>query len=418
MVIDGKLLEHPQKRMGFLPLMSLLICCAYSISVMTLDIDNPLIHHIIFFCWVVTATIVFWKKIRNLLARPFFVYLYIFLIYYFIASTFVEDISTSINRTIGMIELISPLIMYNLYSQYGKGAARVVVVLLTAEIIYVIISLIQNAMTGIGLRQDAGEEGYIELAYHWVYCLSILGCGVIYLIRKILQMQVKHKTILFVFLVAFASVICFTILIALFSTALITLLLGIVVALLYGRKKWKLKLSILVLSVIVLFSTILPFIIDILGFISPESMAFANRAIEISSVLGGSVDSNGSFGERLILTGISFETFTYHPLFGITPLTTDVIARLPVVPGTKIGNHAHWVDFLGLFGIFAFCLYFFLWKFAKKTYNPDVAVAFLPFVFLGFFNTCFYDVHMTVVFFYVPMLYDYIMSFKLEKSVK
>lgn len=395
-------------------ILSVIICCAYCVSVLVFNIGNMMIPHFLFLSWVVSLIFIDFRYLSKILSRQYFVFFYIFILYFFVASLPMYSIVTCINRVITMLELIAPMIMYELYSKCGKTPKVIIFITISGLAIVNMYLLRQNVSIEMGLKQHADEDGFINTAYHWVYSLSILEGLIVYIIRKMRGECFEHKFLITLFLLVMSAAIFIVVILSLYATAMILMLVSVVMALLYGRKKWLLKLASAGLLSLLLFTHFLPFVINVLDKITPESTMYAKRAIEIFDIVNGDVDvDNSSGGARLARTMISLETFAYHPITGLTPFTDDVIAEPPVIPGTKIGNHAEWVDDMGLYGIWAFFLFAFLWKYTKRLYKSlDIAFIFIAFIILGFLNKCFYIVHMTLLFLYAPIMYDYIMSLK------
>lgn len=395
-------------------MLSAIICCAYCVSVLVFNIGNLMIPHLLFLLWVISLIFIDAGLVRKIFSRSYFSFFYLFLFYYFVASLAQFGIVTCVNRVIVMFELIAPMVMYEIYSAYGMKPKRMLFYTITILAIVNIYSLRQNISVEVGLKQHADEEGFMNIAYHWVYCMSILEGLICYLLRKIWNDNFKHKTIIILCLISLAVTMAFVIVLSLYATAIIIMLITIIMSLLYGRKKWLRKMIVSAIVAVVLFNYFLPVVINVLEKINPESTMYAKRAIELAEMSHGEVDYyNNSGGARLARSWISIETFLIHPIMGLTPFTEDVVAEPPVIPGTKIGNHAEWLDDLGLYGIWAFSLFAFLWKYSKRLYkDSDIAFIFIAFIILGFLNKCFYIVHMTLLFLYAPIMYDYIMSLK------
>lgn len=395
-------------------ILSAIICCAYCVSVLVFNIGNLMIPHLLFLLWVMSLILIDASLVRKIFGRSCFSYFYLFLIYYFVASIAQFSIVTCVNRVIVMFELIAPMVMYEIYSTYGMKPKRMLFYTITILAIVNIYLLRQNTSVEVGLKQHADEDGFINTAYHWVYCLSILEGLIWYILRIIWKENLKYKKYIIIGLIVFAVSIFIVVVWSLYATAMILMIISICMSLLYGRRKWIMKMIIIGASAVIMFNYFLPLVLNVLEKVDPESTMYAKRAIEIAEMSHGEVDyNNNSGGARLARTWISIETFFHNPIMGLTPITQDVIAEPPVIPGTKIGNHAEWVDDLGLFGIWAFCLFAFLWKYSKRLYkNSKIAFIYIAFIILGFLNKCFYIVHMTLLFLYAPIMYDYIMSFK------
>lgn len=394
--------------------LSLFICCAYCTSILMFNIGDIMIPHFLYLFWVLSLVFLNKNKVSRLFSRLTFRPFYIFLVYYFIASLFVYSPITCINRVIVMFELISPIVMYELYSEYDNKA-RGLIILTISVIAAVNINILMHSVSiEVGLKQHEGEEGYLNSAYHWIYSFSIIEGFIVYAIRRVLTESIRYKVIFLVFLVAAFIALLMTVVISLYATALVLLLISVLMGLLYGRKYWLRKFLAILFGVLVFFIYCLPIVISLLEIISPDTAMYVNRAYEVYEITQGNVDAEGSGGARMARSVLSLKTFFIHPIMGLTPHTPDVVALdMPAIPGTKIGNHAEWVDDLGLYGVFALLLFSFLWKYTKLVYSKcDITFVFLAFIILGFLNKCFYIVNMTLIFLYAPLFMDFIMSFR------
>ena len=94
----------------------------------------------------------------------YFKYLYIFLLYYFLASLFAFTPITCVNRLITTFELISPFIMYELYSNMGRKYCLFLVGLIISVLLIDINIMYSTivASAGLGLKQHHGDNDFLK----------------------------------------------------------------------------------------------------------------------------------------------------------------------------------------------------------------------------------------------------------------
>lgn len=384
---------------------SFYIALIYIVSLLLFNISNHLIPHILFLVWIVSAFLFDSKALLSILSRKYYMALYVFLLYYFVSSLLAFSPGTCVNRVYTYFELISPFIMYELYSKYDDKKK----VLLCVVFLVVFVLNFYQMMTTInysaiaGLRQHEDEEGFLNTGFHFVYSLTLVFCLIVYIIRQKLKKGDNNVFLmagLFIWLM-FIALIVFK---SLFTTAILLMLVGAVLAFFYGRKHWKRKILITGVVASFLFIYGVPFVEKQLLQMDSEYAIITSRLDDISNAMqGGDMDDDSSMGARFNRSILSLKTFFSYPLFGVNHLT----ANRDIFDAVLIGNHAEWVDSMAEYGIFAFLLFFFFIKSAKLVARKrGVTVVFILYVIIGFLNPVLYCVQNTICFFIIPMIYD------------
>lgn len=394
--------QRGKKKEGSL---SFYIALVYIVSLLLFNISNHLIPHIIFLVWMISVFVFDNKAITFILTRKYFMAFYIFLLYYFLSSLLAFSFGTCVNRVYTYIELISPFIMYELYSRYSKKKK----VLLCIVFLVVFVMNFYQMMTTInysaiaGLRQHEDEEGFLNTGFHFVYSLTLVFCIIIYVIRQKFK-KGNNNIILMVGLFVWLAFIALIIFKSLFTTAILLMIVGAILAFFYGRKHWKRKLLIIGVVASVLFIYVVPFVEKQLLQMDNEYSVITYRLDDISNAMqGGNMDDESSMGARYNRSVLSLKTFFSYPLFGVNHLT----ANKEIFDAGLIGNHAEWVDSMAEYGVFAFLLFYFLIKSAKLvSRNRGLNVVFLLFIIIGFLNPVLYCVQNTICFFIIPVFYD------------
>ncbi len=384
---------------------SFYVALFYIVSLLLFNISNHLIPHILFLVWIVSAFVFDSKALLSILSRKYYMALYVFLLYYFVSSLLAFSLGTCVNRVYTYFELISPFIMYELYSKYeNKKKVLLCVVFLVVFVLnfYQMMTTINYSAIA-GLRQHEDEEGFLNTGFHFVYSLTLVFCLIIYIIRQKFKMG-KYNVFLMVGLFVWLVCIALIVFKSLFTTAILLMLIGAVLAFFYGREHWKRKLLITGVVASVLFIYVVPFVEKQLLLMDNEYSIITYRLDDISNAMqGGNMDDESSMGARFNRFALSLKTFISYPLFGVNHLT----ANKEIFDAGLIGNHAEWVDSMAEYGVFAFLLFYFLIKSAKLvSRNRGLNVVFLLFIIIGFLNPVLYCVQNTICFFIIPILFD------------
>ena len=382
---------------------SFYVSVVYVVSILLFNISNPLIPHIIFLIWLAITIVCDGRQLGSILSRKYYLAFYCFLLYYFASSLSAFSPGTCVNRVYTYLELVSPFIMYELYSGYDKKTKRILVLVFLAIYavnFYQMLTTINYSAIA-GLRQHEDEEGYLNTGFNFIYSLSLVLTLLLYVFRK---RSFKDERLLVTLLIVWTLSIIFIVFKSLYTTAIMLMGVGAVLAFFYGRKNWKSKLLVVGVVLILLFIYLVPYVEKQLLSIDSEYALITYRLNEISSSLSGEgIDADASGGARLNRTLVSLNTFLHYPLFGVNHLT----ANREIFDGVLIGNHAEWVDSMAEYGVFSFLLFFFLIKSAKRVArNRGLNAVFLLYVIIGFLNPVMYCVQNTICFFIIPIFHD------------
>ena len=379
------------------------VALAYIVSILLFNIGNPLIPHILFLVWLISAFLFDNKAFTTIISRKHYIAFYVFLLYYFASSLLAFSPGTCVNRVYTFIEIISPFIMYEMYGRYDKQKKILlcVVFLLVYSINFYQMLTTINYSAIAGLRQHEDEEGFLNTGFNFIYSLTLVLTLLLYALRRLFK---QEKGVLIVAVIIWGLSIILIVFKSLYTTAILLMAIGAVLALFYGRRHWKRKLLIAGLVISVLFVYVVPFLEKQLLSMDSEYALITYRLDDISNAMtGGNMDDESSMGARFNRSILSLKTFFAYPLFGVNHLT----ANRDIFDAVLIGNHAEWVDSMAEFGIFAFFLFFFLIKSAKRvTQNRGLTVVFILYVIIGLLNPVLYCVQNTICFFIIPMIYD------------
>ncbi len=379
------------------------IALAYIVSILLFNIGNPLIPHILFLVWLVSAFIFDNKVFTSIISRKYYMAFYVFLLYYFVSSLLAFSPGTCVNRVYTFIEVISPFIMYEMYAKYDKQKKVLLCIVFLAVYainFYQMLTTINYSAIA-GLRQHENEEGYLNTGFNFIYSLTLVLTMLLYALRRLFK---QEKGVLIVAIIIWALSIILIVFKSLYTTAILLMAIGAVLAVFYGRRHWKRKLLIAGVVVSILFVYVVPFLEKQLLSMDSEYALISYRLDDISNAMqGGDMDDESSMGARFNRSVLSVKTFFAYPLFGVNHLT----ANRDIFDAVLIGNHAEWVDSMAGYGIFAFLLFFFLIQSTKRVAQKrGVTVVFILYVIIGFLNPVLYCVQNTICFFIIPMIYD------------
>lgn len=400
-----------QKSVSLSKRLSFFAACVYIVSLLIINIGNYVLPHICFAIWLFISLLLGRNQLISIFSRSYFKYLYIFLLYYFLASLYAFSPITCVNRLITTFELISPFIMYELYSNMGRKYSLFLVCLIIA-VLLVDINIMYStivASAGLGLKQHLGDNDYLDNAFNLIYSMAIIPGFLVYQIRLVLNHNYRFKYSIICFSVALILISIYIVTLSLYATALFIMILGILLGFFYNRRKWKVKLLFTVCSILVLFYYLFPTILSFVSEIIPDSKILVIRIEEVFNIINGQADSEASSSARFVRAFMSLNTFFEYPFFGVTHLTSD----FEKLEGVILGNHTQWIDDMALYGIFSFSLFSF-WAKAIKNLNVqiNIMVIIIPFVILGFLNQCVFVIQMYIYFLFMPFIGNLIRNYK------
>ena len=197
-------------------------------------------------------------------------------------------------------------------------------------------------------------------------------------------------------LCAFFALLVFS---ALYMTAIILMIAGIGLALVYGYSRSKQALIMIMILVAAVISY--EFIPILINEFSPEGTNILIRRFdEIDSLLSGNnVSQSQDLFSRLQLSLTSIKTFLENPILGIG---WESGYNFYALEKSGVGSHAQWFDIFACYGIFAILLIKYLQKSATLTIKK-ANVTLTLFVILGFLNPCLQFTIVFVAYCLVPM---------------
>ena len=362
------------------------------------------ISHYLFFVWLLSVLFLEPRRIQKVLTSREIIWLLVFVFFQLLSTFFSYNFNVAIHRTIGLFEAISPIWMYLILKDSDETVYKTVSILSFLFVLFNIVRIyIILKDSFLGLRQGvSGDEMDVSL-FHAVYSFVLLTTGVVCLIKahynKVLAVSKMELFILMMLLLALIVIVARS----LFMTALLSMVIGFVITLFYGRRHWLLKIVIVLALFAALFVVFFDlFTSGLFGSITNDNGFLVRRFGEINSVLSGGGTEDSDLGARSSLFGNSFRTFVTHPLFGINHHVSSGESTLYVA----IGNHSEWIDSLALYGIFAFCLFIYMIQSVSIRYRSILFPVFIVYFILGVLNPVFYFPQNVMVFFIVPCLYD------------
>ena len=377
-----------------------IFCVLYCFFSMGTQVADKMLCHSLWFLWFFTALFfcnnVFSKAFRNHKYIP----LYIFMIYYFLSSMFSVGIATSANRIISLMELFSPILMYDIYKNSGKNVIYFLVLSLLAITLYNVKSLFEAIdLYGLGLRIiQEDSDFFLHNAFNWSYSWVMITTFCAVVLFSIYSSYLKEKKLVLVISITILILGIIVVFRSLFMTAIVSLLFGLLLAIMYGRRKWIAKSIIMSVVMGVFFVVIFNTLLNWIGTFQDDMSFFDEKFGEIYAFLTGKTGGSSDMAYRNQLSSISIKTFLSNPLFGINHKITDY--RL--VQYSAIGDHSEWMDAMALYGMFSFVLFYFIIK-CIKGYPKELMPVFLIYIFVGFFNPLLYVLQNTITFLFIPL---------------
>ena len=185
---------------------------------------------------------------------------------------------------------------------------------------------------------------------------------------------------------------------ALFTTALLLMIIGYVIVIL-GRVSSKKRILVFVFGglLLILFIQVLPLMTQY--FLDQDFNVVGRRLQEISNMMNGNTgNDDGDLQSRINLSLRSIETFFNNPIWGIGP---SVKYDYFEMEKSGVGSHAQWFDIFAIYGLFAILIVTYLRKVSKSISQNNITLKL--FVILGFLNPIFMFTIVFVVYYIVPM---------------
>ena len=347
--------------------------------------------------------------------------LLIFLLFVFVCSV-PWGITTVLGRLLTMLETISPFFAFLFYKDDRRKIKTFLIVFLTILAVNEVLAFRNlSAIMESGLRETLSsnasyEQEVFKNGFAFVYTLSIFVPLLVYALIHHKQWRLTGNRHNWWFIVLILLTVAFTVFVyvSMFTTALLIVGLGLILAFLYGRKYWILK-SVCIIGVSVF--VFLAFYQELLSAIGSNSAATAFISIRIEEIylaLTGDVAQAADLNSRSKLMSLSFNTFLKNPL-------TGVYSQLPsfnAYRASGIGNHSEWLDMLGLYGMFAFLLFWFISRVVvdQKEFS-GVMIPIYLYLLIGFVNPVWATFTNLYVFLVIPFLLSYLFEKKVKLSV-
>ena len=354
---------------------------------------------LILFCiWLLSELFLNSKNFFRVLKYRHYTYLFFFLVYLFIAL--LSSSPSVINNIVAFCSVISPLLMYDLCAIENNKRVRFIINVYTLVCVFnCLFSLYFMKSYGlINLRtyssiSNLSERFYLlRNSFQFTSGLSLIVPIYVYLfVHNDWKDRVKIKAIFLLLIIVFA----YTVISAQFLTAILIMLFGSLIALMYENKK---RLFVgFILASSALF--VLPTIIIALNDSNKDYSVIVTRLEEINMTITGQGEETNDMDARNNLFLNSFNTFISNPIFGISVYKSSNLTN------KEIGNHASWIDLLARYGLFAFLLFSMMYLHIKRQMRI-YRLALIPFLFfvIGFLNPLWFFHTMSVVFFYSPLL--------------
>ncbi len=326
-------------------------------------------------------------------------YLLLFLVYLLIAL-FISGSSSVINNIAAFLEVVSPLLMYDLCVKENNKSSKELIICYTVVCVlncfysyYFLDVYGLSSMRKFMSVENLFEDSFLlRNSFKFTSGLSLIVPVYVYLyFQNKWKERPKLKITLLFLIVLFA----YTVFKAQFVTAILIMFLGSLMALGYKNKMWFFIGGLTVIIVIL----ILPSIIGALNNGSRNNTVVVNRLEEINSTIWGQGRDTEDLNTRSELSSNSFNTFINNPIFGVS------LTKSSNLTYNDVGNHASWVDLLAKYGLFALLLFITMYLHIKKQMKVYyLSLVPLLFVILGFLNPLWFFQVMSVAFLYSPLL--------------
>ena len=367
------------------------------------NIDKYLCHAV-WFLWLLSLLVFKNTIITSTIKKKRYFLLFAFIIYYLFSSFLSVGISVAFNRVIALLELTSPILMYDLLKSSDKNIKMFVMFAFFAILTIVTSELIStmNLYFGMGLREVVrnDEDLYLRNAFNWVYSWIFITTASVLSIRFCLK-KGKRKWMMLLLSVFLFLLGVYVIVRSLFMTAIVMMLLGCVLSCFYGRKRWIVKAALAISGGFVAFVLTFNVIINQIGLMEEGADFLTQRTGEIyHTIVGGNGDTH-DMEARGSLTSMSLSTFFANPLFGINHKISD----FKQAQYSMVGDHSEWIDNLALYGLCFLFLFFFLVKSAKLG-PSNTGIIYITYFLTGFLNPIWYFPQNVVVFFFIPIVFN------------
>lgn len=337
------------------------------------------------------SLLVFGKNAKEALFNSGTQYLYYFLIFFLLTSSFDALGAVAIfGRLSAPIFFALIVSIINKRPELQRIQRNFVIVWFIILCYYEVQSLNFIANNPMGLRElistNKDDSIVVGGGFSLPYALAILVPGLFLYCKQ--RTFPRTYRIIGMGLCVYFAVLVFS---ALYMTAIILMIVGVGLAFVYGysRPKQMLITSLIAAACISLYE-FLPMLIEQF---SPEGTnVLMKRFTEIDSILkGNDISDSQDFFSRIKLSLKSIDTFLENPILGIGWKSSYDFFELEKA---GVGSHAQWFDIFATYGIFALLIILYLQKSASRIVRKN-NITIVLFVILGFLNPC---LQFTVVF--------------------
>lgn len=385
-------MEKIQSRFTYIVfvIFSILQCLSY--------INVGIIEHIVFGLFLSS---VLFSNYRKILVQKKYKFFGIFLFYYFFTSIIGANISIAFNRSVVMVELFSPILMFDI-ARKDKYFSMIPVIVLLGVLIADVIgaNAIIATISEVGLRHTTSgandeHDTIFKNVFSIIYVSSILVPFCLFLL-KIYWSQ--KKKILCAGIAAIALFLGIFVMKALFMTAVLIMIGGTYMYVLSNQNHQFVKTIALTILVVFGFFSLFEPLLSIVGE-SENSIFYTQKLTEIYHSISGNINEAEDASSRSDLVQSSLRTFIEFPL-GCNYAIHDISDSKKI----GVGGHSEWLDILALYGVFSLLLFSFLWKAIKEQYFvTKERVTLVLFCIIGFVNPVLFYMTNLFVFYLIPI---------------
>ena len=273
------------------------------------------------------------------------------------------NLATGFARLVAMMEMLSPIYMYDLYQVNkwnGKKYPFYVLIIVLLANMMVSFSMI-NVMGDTGLRNtiQSDSDNALKGAFSLIYSLSIIIPTIVYVLKSRKKIGARSKSIVLVASVLFIVYSFILVFRSFFMTAVITTIVGALFALIYEKRRWLLKgVSIILIAISLFLASFTPLVSYIDNLSYGASRQITPKLYELKYILTGETTKAGDLLSRGDLALSSLTTFLENPIIGVSYKAKDFKDTILI----GVGNHSEWLDDLALYGLFSLLLFLFIYK--------------------------------------------------------
>ena len=380
-------------------------------------ISNAMLCHVVFAVWLFSVFIFNrgWSIGANLQKKYWA--LFVFVVFYFLSSGFGANLSIAFHRLFVLLEVLSPFLFFDIVKPFANTKVKKTIVFVFT--IVIIIDMIAAFKTiglteGFGLRLTQTDIA-LKNNFAFVYSLTIICPALVYfdllIYRGMIPLPLSKGwafSLISIVLIITASNLIFK---SLFMTAIVLLIMGIILAFFYGKKRWLIKSGLSILLTIVAFIVSFNGLVQLSNSREGFSTQVTPKLYEIRAVLSGNTSDASDYSSRQDLQQSSMAVFFENPIFGVFHKTYDFSDSIEI----GVGNHSEWMDMLARYGIFSlFLMYFIFYSFWQCYKDNKMGLHILLFVVLGFLNPIFSFLQFFTIMIYIPFIYDILLSLRVH----